>query len=66
MQTRLKIEVVFPRTVEGQRVEPFYVHAIPRTSEYITTDGDDSWFVREVTHIMNAGVTDVCARVGVQ
>ena len=67
MPDRLRIQVTFPLTHQGRpRIATYFAHTIPRVGDHITTDGDDSWGVIKVTHIMDAPVPDVCALIHVQ
>jgi hypothetical protein len=47
------VEVQFPRTATGMRVDQLKFSIIPRVGEYISTNGDDCWRVDTVIHYVH-------------
>lgn len=61
----MRIEIVFPRTRDGQRVETYEVETIPRIGECITSDGGDCWDVQTVLHCMPTPLNSQWQKTGV-
>lgn len=62
----ITVEVEFPRTPEGPRVERCTFSRVPCEGEGITTTGDDHWTVSTVTHVADPGLRKVVALVRVR
>lgn len=61
----MKIEVVFPRPTGGQLTKSYDVKVIPTVGATLTTTGDDSWLVNDVTHYMPGSTNRYWQQTGI-
>ena len=62
----VKVTVVFPRTIDGQRIDVIEFSRVPCVGEYVSlNDTDADYCVRNVSHRANAGANKTVAQINI-